>query len=343
MFCNSVQSSVKTYFRCITTPPLHKLIRGNKSKQMTVLKGQAELDSYKLTKKEIADYLGISTNAVRMSMRGSNYHNLEYRKSSKGFLFKVPKRPGDNMGANTPLDHGAISTPKSTPRKSKVVNRGATHRGEANYTSLALKMSNEAKTVGAINNKFVDEAHKKAFMEMTEASMDQAYKNSRQQKEQDTKTMINKSYSQDNSGVLNPRSHGKYGSMLNAQGLKNVDDRHHSNLRKQKDTGDNINYVEKYQDVMQLDGSFKRQLVKTNTIDFSERSTNSSGSYFVGHANYDDFSNKYDVGRNEVGAEFSQYELDNYSKPEERTQFDSKVEESIYRAKKHLLKTKGDY
>ena len=89
--------------------------------------------------------------------------------------------------------------------------------------------------------------------------------------------------------------------------------------------------------------SFKRQLVKTNTIDFSEKPLNSSGSYFVGHANYDDFSNKYDVGRNEVGAEFSQYELDSYSKPEERTQFDSKVEESIYRAKKHLLKTKGDY
>jgi predicted transcriptional regulator len=58
---------------------------------MTVLKGQAELDSYKLTKKEIADYLGISTNAVRMSMRGSNYHNLEYRKSAKGFLLKCQR------------------------------------------------------------------------------------------------------------------------------------------------------------------------------------------------------------------------------------------------------------
>ena len=121
---------------------------------MTQLRGQAELDSFKLTKKEIADYLGISTNAVRMSMRGSNYHNLEYRKGPKGFLFKVPTRPGDNIGANTPLDPGTISTPKSTPRSSKVVNRGATHRGEANYTSLSLQMANEARTVGAIDNKF---------------------------------------------------------------------------------------------------------------------------------------------------------------------------------------------
>ena len=52
---------------------------------MTQLTGQKELDSFKLTKKEIADYLGISTNAARMSMRGSNYHNLEYRKGFKGF------------------------------------------------------------------------------------------------------------------------------------------------------------------------------------------------------------------------------------------------------------------
>jgi len=310
---------------------------------MTQLTGQKELDSFKLTKKEIADYLGISTNAVRMSMRGSNYHNLEYRKGPKGFLFKVPTRPGDIIPTNTPLDPGAMSTPKTTPKSSKVVNRGATHRGEANYTSLALKMSNEAKTIGAIDNKFVDEAHKKAFMEMTEASMDQAYKDSRIKKERDTQGTLRKSFSQDNSNVLNPRSHGKYGSMLNAQGLQNVDDRHHSNLRKQKDIGDDINYVEKYKDVMQLDGKFKRQLVKTNTIDFGERNTNSSGSYFVGRARYDDFTSDYDVGRKDVGAEFSQYELDNYSKPEERTEFSSKIEESIYRAKKHLLKTNGDY
>jgi len=311
---------------------------------MTQLIGQKELDSFKLTKKEIADYLGISTNAVRMSMRGSNYHNLEYRKGPKGFLFKVPTRPGDIIGANTPLDPGAMSTLKITPKSSKVVNRGATHRGEANYTSLALKMSNEAKTIGAIDNKFVDEAHKKAFMEMTKASMDQAYKDSRLKKEKDTQVNLKRSFSQDNSNVLNPRSHGKYGSMLNAQGLQNVDDRHHSNLRKQKDIGDDIKYVEKYQDVMQLDGKFKRQLVKTNTMDFSAPALgNSSSSFFVGRAVYDDFTTDYDVDRKDVGAEFSQYELDNYSKPEERTEFSSKIEESIYRAKKHLLKTNGDY
>ena len=313
---------------------------------MTQLTGQKELDSFKLTKKEIADYLGISTNAVRMSMRGSNYHNLEYRKGPKGFLFKVPTRPGENIGANTPLDPGAMSTPKTTPKSSKVVNRGATHRGEANYTSLALKMSNEAKTIGAIDNKFVDEAHKKAFMEMTEASMDQAYKDSRRQKEQDTKVMLKRSYSQDNSGVLNPGSHGKYGSMLNAQGLQNLDNKEHRRLGRQDEAEHGTKMLMKYEDKVQMDGSTQRELVRTNVPDFSDHlrgGANTTGSYFVGRAVYDDFTTNYDVDRKDVAVEFSQYELDRYSKPTERTEFKNKIDEDIYRAKKYLLKTKGTY
>ena len=308
---------------------------------MTQLIGQKELDSFKLTKKEIADYLGISTNAVRMSMRGSNYHNLEYRKGPKGFLFKIPTRPGDNIGANTPLDPGAISTLKSTPRKSKVINRGATHKGEANYTSLSLQMANEARTVGAIDNKFVDAAHKKAFMEMTEAGFELALKNSRATKEQDTKVMLKRSYSQDNSNVLNPRSHGKYGGMLNAQGLQNIDNKKHRRLAREDEDLNGTKLQEKYMDKVQMDGSVKRELTKINIPDFHESSNSSS--FFVGRARYDDFTSDYDVGRKDVGAEFSQYELDRYSKPTERTEFSSKVEESIYRAKKHLLKTKGDF
>ena len=59
---------------------------------MTTLKGQEELDQYKLTRKEVADFLGISTNAVRMSQRGNNCHNLEYRFDGTKYLFKVPRR-----------------------------------------------------------------------------------------------------------------------------------------------------------------------------------------------------------------------------------------------------------
>ena len=236
---------------------------------MTQLKGQAELDSYKLTKKEIANYLGISTNAVRMSMRGSNYHNLEYRKGPNGFLFKVPVRHGDTMVNYTPGPK-VLSIPKITPKNSKVVNRGATHRGEANYTSLALKMSNEAKTIGAIDNKFVDEAHKKAFMEMTEASMEQALRNSRVNKEKEFQKTTQRSFSQDNS-----RTHGKYGGMLNATGLQNIDNKKHRGLARKDEDENVIKLQEKYVDQVQMDGSIKRQLTRINVPDFHERSNSS--------------------------------------------------------------------
>jgi len=72
---------------------------------MTTLKGQAELDQYKLTKREVADYLGISTNAVRMSMRGKNCHDLEYRFDGTRYLFKIPRRdPVTTMIPDHPSD-----------------------------------------------------------------------------------------------------------------------------------------------------------------------------------------------------------------------------------------------
>ena len=306
---------------------------------MTQLKGQAELDSFKLTKKEVADYLGISTNAVRMSMRGNNYHNLEYRKGPNGFLFKVPPRHGDTMVNYTPGPEprsNKTSTPKSTPRSSKVTNRGATHRGEGKYKSLALQMANEAKTMKAIDDKFVDEAHKKAFMEMTEASMEQALKNSRVNKEKEFQETTQRSFSQDNS-----RSHGKYGGMLNATGLQNIDNKKHRRLARKDEDKNGVKLQEKYMDQVQMDGSIKRQLTRINVPDFHERSNSSS--FFVGHAKYGDFTSDYDVGRKEVGAEFSQYDLDRHGGPTERTEFKNKIEEEIYRAKKHLLKTKGSW
>jgi len=202
-------------------------------------------------------------------------------------------------------------------------------------------MANEARTVGAIDNKFVDAAHKKAFMEMTEAGFELALKNSRATKEYDTKVMLNKSYSQDNSHVVNPRSHGKYGGMLNAKGMQNIDNREHRKLARKDEEENGTKMQKKYMDKVQMDGSVKRELTKINVPDFQVRSHDTS--FFVGHAKYDDFTTDYDVDRKEVAVEFSQYELDRYSKPTERTEFKNKIDEDIYRAKKYLLKTKGTY
>jgi hypothetical protein len=203
-------------------------------------------------------------------------------------------------------------------------------------------MANEAKIMASINKKFKNEAHKKAFMDMTDSAFQKSYEQSKIVEEKKHDEIAKKSFNDSGHG-LGPQIDPKYGGMLNGRGLQNVNDKHHSRLRKQKDNEDNIKYVEKYKDVMQLDGSFKRQLVKTNTIDFSPVPVNNSNSYFVGRAVYDDFTSNYDVGKENVGAEFSQYELDRYSKPEPRTEFKSKVEESIYRAKKHLLNKNGKW
>jgi len=100
---------------------------------MNTLKGQEELDQYKLTKREVADFLGISTNAVRMSMRGKNCHKLEFRFDGTKYLFKVPQR--DQVQSRL-ADHSSDlpRTPKTPLGKhKKIYNRGATARGEANY------------------------------------------------------------------------------------------------------------------------------------------------------------------------------------------------------------------
>jgi len=328
---------------------------------MTAKTGGEELAEYKLTRGEIAKILGKSTNAIRMSMRQGNKLGLEYRQGPNGYLFKFPKDQetnmviamSDNQGSNQGSDN--LGTPGVTHKaytgrsnnytqsKPKVLNRGATHKGEGKYTNLAFKMANEAKIMASINKKFKSEEHKKAFMEMTDAAFEKSYEHSKRVEEKKHDEVAKKSFNDSGHG-LGPQIDPKYGGMLNATGLQNVEDKHHSRLRKQKDNAEDIRYVEKYKDVMQLDGSFKRQLVKTNTIDFAAPALgNNSSSYFIGRAVYDDFTTDYDVGRENVGAEFSQYELDRYSKPKERTQFDSKVEEDIYRAKKFLLKKNGHW
>ena len=306
---------------------------------MTQLKGQAELDSYKLTKKEIADYLGISTNAVRMSMRGNNYHNLEYRYDGVQYKFKVPKRHGDIMVSYT-TGPKAQTPPKTTPeppKNSKVINRGATHKGEGKYKSLALQMANEAKAMKAIDNKFVDEAHKKEFMEMADAGFELALKNSRVSKDQKFQKETQKAFSQDNSGIITPRHHGKYGGMLNATGMQNIDDKEHRRLARNDERKHGIAYKEVSQEVMGLDGKLKMEYKKTNTPDFN----NSDTSYYTNGRNAGAcYSGSTEA---DVAVEFTYNELDRYGPVKQRTVFKDKIDESIHRAKRQSLKDNGYY
>ena len=304
---------------------------------MSTLKGQDELDQYKLTRKEVADFLGITTNAVRMSMRGNNCHKLEYRFDGHQYLFKIPRRdPVRSMIRHHPSD--PPGTPRSTLGKhKKIYNRGATARGEDNYTSNALRMHNEAKMRIALDKKFKSPEHKKAFMDMSEAGFKEALEISKraESKKFQENTRVTPEVFPGGSPNSIHQSHGKYGTILNARGIAEGD-------RKALEREDRIfeqetgtKFKQEYQNNLQLDGTIKRELVKTNTIDFTpSKPFQSTGCYW---------ESDYDRKEKEGGVEITQYQIDKATPIEERTSFDSKVEEDIYRAKKHLLKTKGTW
>jgi len=309
---------------------------------MTTLKGQEELDQYKLTKREVADFLGISTNAVRMAQRGNNCHNLEYRFDGTKYLFKIPRRdPARSRLPDHPSDHPG--TPRSTPRATsgvhkKIYNRGADARGEDNYTSNALRMHNDMKHRVALDKKFKSPEHKKVFMDMSESAFKEAYEISKRAKLKGL---------QDNTRVSTPevfpgglassinQQHGKYGGMLNASGIE-AGNRKELELKDRKyeqETG--TKYKQEFQNTMQFDGSVKRELVNTRVLDF----TPSNNSYFIGRASYGESDNREDPG----SVEITQQQIDRATPIQERTSFNSKVEESIYRAKKDLLKKFGSW
>ena len=307
---------------------------------MTTLKGQEELDQYKLTRKEVADFLGISTNAVRMSQRGNNCHNLEYRFDGNQYLFKIPRRdPVITKNPDPMVQHSG--TPKSTPRSTpglnkKIYNRGATARGEDNYTSEALRMYNQGKMRVALDKKFKSPEHKKVFMDMSESAYKEAYEISKRNKLKATQETLKPTPEVFPGGNANSfhQSHGKYGTMLNASGIAEGDRKELEREDRKYEQDNETKYKQEYQNSMQLDGTVKRIRVNTRVLDF----TPSNNSYFIGHASYGESDNIEDPG----SVEITQEQIRRATPIEERTSFKSKVEESIYRTRKHLFKKTGE-
>ena len=114
-----------------------------------------------------------------------------------------------------------------------------------------------------------------------------------------------------------------YGNMLNATGLKRAQDNEDKNslLDYERDTAYNQ---------------------KREGHSYYKPFASNDNSFFIGKAPYDTTTGEPD---DPGGVEFTNNQLDNYGPLEERRSdsFGSKVEESIYRAKKHLLKTKGSW
>jgi len=295
---------------------------------MTTLKGQEELDQYKLTKREVADFLGITTNAVRMSMRGNNCHSLEYRFDGTKYLFKVPRR--DPVITRIPDHPGPPETPG---RNKKIYNRGATARGEDNYTSNALRMHNEAKMRIALDKKFKSEAHKKVFMDMSEAGFKEAYeisKRAKLKKAQDNSRPTPEVFPGGRATSLQ-QSHGKYGTMLNAQGIAEWDRKALEQEDRKYEEEAGTKYKQEWQTQERLDGTKVNVRVSTGIIDFGP----SNNSYFTGKAPGDGYlgGDLDDPG----SAEVPRLEL-SPGDPNIERQPISKVRESILRLEIEALK-----
>jgi len=198
-------------------------------------------------------------------------------------------------------------------------------------------MHNAMKHRIALDKKFKNEDHKKVFMNMSESAFKEAYEISKRAKLkglQDNTRVAPEVFPGGNANSFH-QSHGKYGTMLNASGIAEGDRKALERYDRKYEEETGTKYKQEYQNSMQLDGTVKRIRVNTRVLDF----TPSNNSYFIGHASYGESDNIEDPG----SVEITQEQMYRDKPFEERTSFNSKVEESIYRAKLDLLRKKGGW
>ena len=207
-------------------------------------------------------------------------------------------------------------------------------------------MHNEAKMRIALDKKFKSPEHKKAFMDMSEAGFKEAYEISKRAKLKGLQENTRATPEVFPGGNANSfhQSHGKYGTMLNAQGIAEAERKELAQTDRKYGLDTDIVYKKEYRNTPQFDGSYKRELVNTNEIDFGF----SESSRFTPTGCYGG-DNEYYERRDRGGVEITQAQINRATPIQERTDFSdkygrqSKIEESIYRAKTHLLKTKGGW
>ena len=171
-----------------------------------------------------------------------------------------------------------------------------------------------------------------AFMEMSEAGFKEALERSRRSMEKNT--MVSPETSPDGLASSPHQSHGKYGTMLNARGLEEIDRKENERRNRKFEHKTGTKFTEAYRTgPIDIDNV---RIRSKRIVDFS----NGNSSFFIGKVPPDGYGGG-DLNE-DVAVEFTQQQLDNYGPIKERTEFKSKVEESIYRARKDLFKKTGE-
>ena len=177
-------------------------------------------DHYKFTRSEYAQFLGISTNALRMRMRHGKYGS-EYVVKDGKYLFK---RPRDITVAPTTRGQMPMLPAATTKKK---YNRGATHRGEAKYTNDAFRRANEVKALNKIQRNLGDEYTNEINEEVIKIAQERVIKKRDDVIKEAAKGTI-RSPEPIPYGV--DTTPAKYGHMLNATGIQAAEDQVHAKL-----------------------------------------------------------------------------------------------------------------
>ena len=114
---------------------------------MTVSKKEEYDNQFTLTRSEMAESLGISTNALKCRMRKGNTEGLDFRHDGKKFLFK---RLRGNQVGQTPVIRPKGRWHEGNKKKKNEPRRGVTHIGEAKYPNEAFRKHNELKILNRI-------------------------------------------------------------------------------------------------------------------------------------------------------------------------------------------------
>ena len=215
-------------------------------------------DDYKFTRSEYAQFLGISPNALRMKMRRGT-HNFDYVIKDGKYLFK---RPRENMVSRPPNDH--LNPSSQSKRK-----RGAHKEGKANYPNDAFEMHNEMKILNNINKKFKSDEHKRRFEQLNEAALEKIDKDIKAEQQRKIRNEASRQQLSTNREALPWVNHGgttlptKYGSTLNAEGLKRYEDKMFEKIDRQKAA------AERTPTIMKFD--YNGDLYDTKVPDFSSQ------------------------------------------------------------------------
>ena len=177
-------------------------------------------DHYKFTRSEYAQFLGISSNALRMRMRRGQF-GAEYVIKNGNYMFK---RPRDIKDVETIPGPRSLAPVSSTNKK---YNRGATHKGEAKYTNDFFKRANEVKALNKIQRNLSDEYTNEINEEVIKLAQERVIK---KKEEQLKKANAPPLTAQEPVPFGVDTTSTKYGSILNASGLKAVDDKEHARL-----------------------------------------------------------------------------------------------------------------